>query len=69
MAPRDRPEAIEPDPENSIERSESRSWVRTQGNLELVAEDDVLESEIASRSKANEEAADAKDDEFEHPAG
>lgn len=69
MPPRDRPEAIEPDPENPIERSESRRWVSTQDNLQLVTEDEILEGEIASRSEAKEEDADTKDDEFEHPAG
>ncbi len=69
MPPRRRPEPIEPDPENSIQRSEARSWVCTQDNLQLVTEDEILEGEIASRSKANEEYADTKDDEFEHPAG
>ena len=43
--------------------------VASMGNFKLVPEDNVLQNEITSRSKANEEAADAKDEEFEHPAG
>ena len=69
MPPRRRPKTIDPDPKNPIQMCESRSWVGTQGNLELVTEDEILEGEIASRSKPNEETADAKEDEFEHPAG
>ena len=38
-------------------RPESRSEVGPEGNLELVAEDEILEGEIASRSKPDDETA------------
>ena len=69
MPPRRRPQAINPDPEDPIERSKSRSWVGTQGNVELVTEDEILEGEIASRLKPNEEVAGAKEAKLEYQAG
>ena len=67
MAARGRPEAIEPDPENPITPAEPRSRVGTQGHLELVTKDEILEGEFAARSKPNEKALEAKEEEFEHP--
>ena len=55
-------------PYNPITTAESRSRVCTEGNLELVTQDEILEGEIASRSKPKEETADEQE-EFEHPAG
>ena len=69
MPPRGRPQATDPDPQDPITTAESRGWVAPEGNLELVTEDEILEGQLASRSKPNEEAADAKEEEFEHPAG
>jgi hypothetical protein len=37
--------------------------------LELVTQDEILQNEIAARSKANEETAGQHEEEFEHPAG
>ena len=69
MAARGRPEAIEPGPENPITPAQPRSRVGTQGNLELVTEDEILEGEFAARSKPTEETLQAKEEEFGHPAG
>ena len=69
MAARGRPEAIDPDPENPITPAQPRGRVGTKGNLELVTKGEILEGEIAARSKPNEEALEAKEEEFEHPAG
>ena len=69
MPPRRRPEAIDPDPEDPITTAESRSRVGTDGNLELVTQDEILQNEIAARSKANDETAGQHEEEFEHPAG
>ena len=69
MPPRGRPQAIDPDPQDPITTAESRGWVAPESNLELMAEDEILEGEITSRSKPKKEAADAKEEEFEHPAG
>jgi hypothetical protein len=69
VPPRRRPEAIDPDPEDPITTAESRSRVGTEGDPELVTQDQILENEIASRPKPKEETADEQEEEFEHPAG
>jgi hypothetical protein len=57
VPPRSWSEAIDPDPQDPITTPESRSGVGPEGNLELVAEDEILEGEIASRSKPDDETA------------
>ena len=59
---------------SQTQRTRSRRLSRgvglgTQGNLELVTKDEILEGEFAARSKPNEEALEAKGEEFEQPAG
>ena len=46
LSPTFRPEAAKPDPEDSIRSPEARMRIGAQGDLELVAEDQVLEGEI-----------------------
>jgi hypothetical protein len=58
VPPRGWPEAIDPDPQDSITLAESRSRIGTEGNPELVTQDKIFQKEIPSRSKAEEETAD-----------
>jgi hypothetical protein len=57
VPPRGWPEAIDPDPQDSITPAESRSRIGTEGNPELVTQDEIFQNEIPSRSKAEEETA------------
>ena len=69
VPPRRWPQAIDPDPQHPIATAEPGVWVGTEGNPELVTEDEILEDEIASRSKPEEATADEQKEEFELPAG
>jgi hypothetical protein len=55
--PRGWPESIDPDPQDSITPAESRSRIGTEGNPELVTQDEIFQNEIPSRSNAEEETA------------
>ena len=57
VPPRGWPEAIDPNSQDSITPAESRSRIGTEGNSELVTEDEIVQNEILSRSKAKEETA------------
>jgi hypothetical protein len=43
--------------QDSITPAESRSRIGTEGNPELVTQDEIFQNEIPSRSKAEEETA------------
>ncbi len=57
VPPASRPEAAKPNPEDSIMTTEARIWVGAQRDLELMAEDQVLEREIPTRSNGSNEGA------------
>lgn len=46
-----------PDPEDAVLVKQSRGWVVPESNLELMAGDEVLKSQVASRSEQRDEAA------------
>ena len=55
LSPASRPEVTKPDPEDSITSAEVGMRVGAQGDLELMPEDQVLERQIAARSKGSDE--------------
>ena len=55
VPPRRWPEAIDPDPQDSITLAESRSRIGAEGNPELVTQDEIFQNEIPPRSKAEDE--------------
>jgi hypothetical protein len=66
LAPALWPEKANPDPKDSISISEASVGVGAQDDVELMAKDQVFESQVASRSEQTDEAA---EEQFEHPAG
>ena len=63
------PEVAKPDPEDSIRSPKVRVRVGAQCDLELMAEDQVLEREIPPRSNGSKERMEGKPKKFEHPSG
>ncbi len=57
-----RPETAKPDPEDSIRRPEARMRVGAQRDLELMAEDQVLEREIPARANRSDERPQHKEE-------
>jgi hypothetical protein len=55
------PEATKPDPEDSIRSPEAGMRVGAQGDLELMAEGQVLKGEIPARSNRSDERTKHKD--------
>ena len=53
-------------PKDSISISKARVGVGSQDDVELMAKEQVLKSQVASRSEQGDEAA---EEQFEHPAG
>jgi len=68
MIPPGRPDLVEPDPQQAILALESDGRLRSQGNLELMAEDQVLDSDVTVRAKSDEEGANEQEKELKHPA-
>ena len=69
LAPALWPEHTNPDPKDSISISEARVGVGAQDDVELMAKDKVLESEVTTRPEAGEEGAENEKQELEHPSG
>ena len=57
------PEAPEPYPNNAILTAEARVAIGPEGDLELVAEDDVFKRDVATRSKEGKKTADQEREE------
>ena len=55
LVPALRPEVAKPDPEDSIRSAEAGMRVCAQGDLELVAEDQVLQRQIPAGSNGSDE--------------
>jgi hypothetical protein len=64
-----RPRVSEPDPEHAIGVAEAGRGVGAKGDLELVAENQVLQHDIATRSEKGKKTADQEIEEWKHPAG
>jgi hypothetical protein len=60
------PEHANPDPKDPIPILEAGVGVGAQDDVELMAKEQVLKSQVASRSEQGDEAA---EEQFEHPAG
>ncbi len=69
LSPTLRPEAAKPDPEDPIRTMKTGKRVGAHCDLELMAEDQVLESKIAGRSDAGDEPTKHKEEQFRHPPG
>ena len=63
------PDLAEPDQQQAIRVLESEVRVRPEGDLKLIAENEVLESNITAGTKSDKEAAKEQKDYLEHPAG
>jgi hypothetical protein len=59
----------EPDPQQAIRVLESEVRVRPEGDLELMAENEVLQSNITAGTKSDKEAAKEQKNDLKHPAG
>jgi len=66
LAPALWPEHANPDPKDPISISKARVGVGAQDDVELMAKEQVLKSQVASRSEQADEAAEGQ---FEHLAG
>ncbi len=62
LSPTLRPEAAKPDPQGSIGSPEARMRIGAQRDLELMAEDQVLEREIPTRSNRSDERTERKEE-------
>ncbi len=69
LSPPGGPEAANPDPQDTIGTTEAGMPAGAQRDLELMAEDQVLEREIAARSNDGDERTKHKQEEFRHPPG
>jgi len=58
----------EPDLQQAIRVLESEVRVRPEGDLELMAENEVLESNITAGTKSDKEAVKEQKDDLKHPA-
>jgi hypothetical protein len=68
LPPALRPEAAKPDPKDPIRCPEAGMRVGAQGDLKLMAEDQVLKREISARSNDSDERPQHEEQEFEHPS-
>jgi hypothetical protein len=66
IPPSARPQPPRPDPEDAVLVEQARAWVRPEGYVEPVSEDQVLKSQVPPGSKQRCQAA---EEQFEHPAG
>jgi hypothetical protein len=62
LAPTVRPEAAKPDPQNPIRSPDAGMRVGAQGDLELMAEDQVLQREIPARANRSDERTNHKEE-------
>lgn len=62
------PRAVEPDPEHPIRVGQAGRRVGAKGDLELVAEDEVLKCDVATRAEGGKKTADDEIEERKHPA-
>jgi hypothetical protein len=63
------PEPVHPDPQNAIRPLHSGRWVGSEGDLQLVAENQVLKGEATARAEAGEDSTKQEDQKLKHPAG
>jgi hypothetical protein len=66
LVPAAKPETAKPNPQNPIAGPEVGMWVGAQRDLELVAEDQVFEREMAAGSNGSHDSPDNEQQEFEH---
>jgi hypothetical protein len=57
IPPAARPQSMGPDPEDAVLVKQSRAWVVPESNLELMTQNEVLKSQVASGSEQSDEAA------------
>src|SRR5215472_8725934 len=60
-------EAVDAEPEELIPGAEARTALTTQGNLELLAQEQVLEEEALMASEGADGRGEEKTQEFDHP--
>jgi hypothetical protein len=64
-----RPRRSEPDSEETVGVGQAGRRIGAKGNMELVAEDEVLKCHVATGSEVGEKAAKQEADERKHPPG
>jgi len=62
------PESADPDPQNAIRAPQPGYWVGSESNLELVAEDEILQRDITPGAEGRKEAPEDEDYQLKHPA-
>jgi len=64
-----RPGVLNPDPEQPIGVGQAERGISAKGDLELVAENEILKRDVATRSEAGKKTAEQEGEEWKHPAG
>ncbi len=63
-----RPDLLEPHPQQAILVLEPEARLRSKGDLELMAENQVLESNVTVRPESSKETANEQREQLKHPA-
>ena len=63
-----RPDLVEPDPQQSILALESDGRRGSKGDLALMAEDQVLDSDVTVGAESDKESANEQEKELKHSA-
>jgi hypothetical protein len=63
-----RPEPADPDPQHAIRAPHTRCGVGSEGDLELVAEDEILQRNVTPGAEGSKDAAEEEEYQLKHPA-
>jgi len=63
-----RPEPADPDPQNAVRAPQPGRGVGSEGDLELVAENEILQREVTPGAEGRKEAPEDEEYQLKHPA-